>query len=189
MKHDETWWNMIMNPGMLRYPIVWDIAIFDEAIVRTWVWDYGTSCVCPCLCQGSMLPGQLRALRTRMQQVTGNGDDTMWSGTEDGWCPIEIPPFERIFRRDRINWEKQYKGDCNELGWIGIPRLVQSWSSGVHMWSLKMARLTETGWSYPRASTLSTVMRNCAAPWPPFLRCFCATRRQHRVPYGQTKWV
>eukprot|EP00435_Cladocopium_sp_Y103_P058892 s895_g20.t2 len=48
----------------------------------------------------SMLPGQLRALRTRMQQVTGNGDDTMW--------------------------------------------------------------LTETGWSYPRASTLSTVMRNCA---------------------------
>lgn len=48
----------------------------------------------------SMLPGQLRELRTRMQQVTGNMDDTMW--------------------------------------------------------------LTETGWSYPRASTLSTVMRNCA---------------------------
>lgn len=48
----------------------------------------------------SMLPAQLRALRTSMQQVTGNADDTMW--------------------------------------------------------------LTETGWSYPRASTLSTVMRDCA---------------------------
>jgi len=47
----------------------------------------------------SMLPSQLRVLRTRMQQVTGRPDDTMW--------------------------------------------------------------LTETGWSYPRASTLSTVMKEC----------------------------
>ncbi|CAJ1389325.1 unnamed protein product [Effrenium voratum] len=47
----------------------------------------------------SMLPGQLRELRTRMQMVTGRPDDTMW--------------------------------------------------------------LTETGWSYPRASTLRTNMQNC----------------------------
>lgn len=38
-----------------------------------------------------------------MQQVTGNGDDTMWSGTEDVELVPQIPPFERIFRRDRIN--------------------------------------------------------------------------------------
>ena len=26
-------------------------------------------------------------------------------------------------------------------------------------------RLTETGWSFPRASTLATVMKNCAVAW------------------------
>lgn len=121
--------------------------------------------------------------RSPVMETTPCGPELKMAG-----APLIFSSF-RTDLSPRINWEKQYKGDCNELGWIGIPRLVQSWSSGVHMWSLKMARLTETGWSYPRASTLSTVMRNCAAPWPPFLRCFCATRRQHRVPYGQTKWV
>ena len=60
-----------------------------------------------------------------MQQVTGNGDDTMWSGTEDGWCPIDFFLLSN--------------GSFAETGSIernNIKVIVMNWDElGFHDWS------------------------------------------------------
>ena len=40
--------------------------------------------------------------RTRMQQVTGNGDDTMWSGAPEdvSRCPVVVPVFTKKLRAE-----------------------------------------------------------------------------------------